>query len=439
MPQDSQALVHCARNERRLPLVVDLSALHPRASLNPHGPPGDVQAHVESISARPQPCSSHHRRSARGVPRAGATVSEHRTVGDEYPGFLYERAPRNVYWETTIACDLACQHCRASAIPHRDPSELSTEEGMALMREVKELGSMLVLTGGDPLKRRDLFDLIEYARSLPIQVSITPSTTPELERDTVVRFRELGIAAMGVSLDGPTREVHDGFRKVAGTFEYSMRALGWARELGIPVQVNTTVTASTLPHVPQMYELLRDEAAPPVRRWSLFLLVPVGRGSGLDTPTAEQVEQLFAWVYSIAQDAPFRIGTTEAPHYRRYWIQQKLREGASREEVQRRARKMGFGIRDGNGVVFVSHRGEVYPAGFLPYPLLGNVRDRSLVDLYRNSDALRQIRDPAHYRERCGACEFKWVCGGSRARAYAMTGDALGEDPLCVYDPAPRS
>ena len=365
-------------------------------------------------------------------------MSELRKVGDEYPGFLYERAPRNVYWETTIACDLACQHCRASAIPHRDPSELSTEEGKALMQEVKELGSMLVLTGGDPLKRPDLFELIEYARSLPIQVSITPSTTPQLERETVVRFRELGITAMGVSLDGPTRELHDGFRNVPGTFEYSMRALRWARELGIPVQVNTTVTASTLPHVSKMYALLRDEAAPPVRRWSLFLLIPVGRGSGLDTPSAEDVERLFGWVYSIAEDAPFRIGTTEAPHYRRYWIQQSLREGASLEEIERRARQMGFGIRDGNGVVFVSHRGEVYPAGFLPYPLLGNVRDRSLVDLYRNSDALRKIRDPAHYRDRCGACEFKWVCGGSRARAYAMTGDALGEDPLCIYDPTSR-
>jgi radical SAM protein len=360
---------------------------------------------------------------------------ELRAVGTKYQGFIYDRAPRNVYWETTIACDLACQHCRASAIPHRDPRELTTEEGKALMREVQELGSMLVLTGGDPLKRPDIRELIEYGRSLPIHVSITPSTTPMLQRDTVAQFRELGVTAMGVSLDGPTAEIHDGFRNVPGTFDYSMQALEWAREFHIPVQINTTITAHTLPHVQAMYELLRDKAAPPVRRWSLFLLVPVGRGSELDTPSADDVERLFEWVYGISEEAPFRVGTTEAPHYRRYWIQQKLAEGMPLEDVQARARQQAFGIRDGNGVIFVSHRGEVYPAGFLPYPLLGNVRNQSLVDIYRNSLKLQELRDPANYRGRCGACDFKWVCGGSRARAYAMTGDALGEDPLCAYQP----
>ncbi len=361
---------------------------------------------------------------------------ELRTVGTKYQGFIYDRAPRNVYWETTIACDLACQHCRASAIPHRDAAELTTEEGKALMREVQELGSMLVLTGGDPLKRPDIRELIEYGRGLPIHVSITPSTTPMLQRDTVAKFHELGVTAMGVSLDGPTAEIHDGFRNVPGTFDYSMQALEWAREFRIPVQVNTTVTAHTLPHVPAMYELLRDTAAPPVRRWSLFLLVPVGRGSELDTPSADDVEKLFEWVYGVSEEAPFRVGTTEAPHYRRFWIQQKLLGGMALEDVQARARQMAFGIRDGNGVIFVSHRGEVYPAGFLPHPLLGNVRDRSLVDIYRNSPELRALRDPGNYRGRCGRCDFKWVCGGSRARAYAMTGDALGEDPLCAYQPA---
>jgi MoaA/NifB/PqqE/SkfB family radical SAM enzyme len=270
---------------------------------------------------------------------------ELQTVGTKYPGFLYRRQPRNVYWETTISCDLACQHCRASAIPHRDPGELTTEEGKALMRSVQELGSMLVLTGGDPLKRPDITELIEYGRSLPIHVSITPSTTPLLQRETVDRFHELGISAMGVSLDGPTAEIHDAFRNVAGTFDYSMRALQWAREFDIPVQVNTTITAQTLPHVQAMYELLRDKAAPPVRRWSLFLLVPVGRGAELDTPSAEDVEKLFEWVYSISSEAPFRVGTTEAPHYRRYWIQQKLAEGMPLEDIQARARQMSFGIR----------------------------------------------------------------------------------------------
>ncbi len=203
---------------------------------------------------------------------------------------------------------------------------------------------MLVLTGGDPLKRPDIRELIEYGRSLPIHVSITPSTTPMLQRDTVAQFRELGVTAMGVSLDGPTAEIHDGFRNVPGTFDYSMQALEWAREFHIPVQINTTITAHTLPHVQAMYELLRDKAAPPVRRWSLFLLVPVGRGSELDTPSADDVERLFEWVYGISEEAPFRVGTTEAPHYRRYWIQQKLAEGhAARRRSSSRA---PAGVRD---------------------------------------------------------------------------------------------
>ena len=357
------------------------------------------------------------------------------TVGEKFPGFLYRRQPRNVYWETTISCDLACQHCRASAIPHRNPAELTTEQGKALMRSVQELGSMLVLTGGDPLKRPDIAELIEYGRSLPIHVSITPSTTPLLQRETVDRFHQLGVSAMGVSLDGPTAELHDAFRNVPGTFDYSMKALQWAREYHIPVQVNTTITAQTLPHVEAMYELLRDTASPPVRRWSLFLLVPVGRGSELHTPSADDVERLFEWIYEISKTAPFRVGTTEAPHYRRYWIQQKLAEGMSVEDVQARARQMSFGIRDGNGVIFVSHRGEVYPAGFLPYPLLGNVKERPLDEIYRESEALRRIQDPRNYTGRCGRCEFKFACGGSRARAYAMTGDPLGDDPLCAYEP----
>jgi len=179
----------------------------------------------------------------------------------QYPGYVFEHAPRNVYWEMTIACDLECKHCRASAIPHRDPLELTTEQGQALMRDVKEMGSMLILTGGDPMKRPDLFDLIAYARQIGLPLSITPSTTPTLTRDVVQRFKELGIAALGTSLDGPSAEVHDAFRGVSGTFENSMNALSWAREFHIPVQINTTVTSETLPHLGQMYELLSREFA----------------------------------------------------------------------------------------------------------------------------------------------------------------------------------
>lgn len=355
--------------------------------------------------------------------------------GAEYPGYVFDRAPLNVYWETTIACELACRHCRADAIRNRDPLELSTEEGRELIQDVKEMGSMLILTGGDPMQRPDIMELIAHGRSIGLPVSITPSTTPSLKREHVARFRELGVAAMGVSLDGPNAEVHDAFRGVSGTFDNSLRALGWAREYGIPVQVNTTVTAGTLPHLPAMFELLKERAVPPVRRWSLFLLVPVGRGTTLGVPTAAQVEELFELVYEWSANAPFHISTVEAPHYRRFWIRRREAEGRS-DDVRRLARRMGFGVRDGNGVIFVSHRGDVFPAGFLPHPPLGNIRDRRLSEIYRTAPALRALRDADGLNGKCGACEFRWACGGSRSRSYSMTGDVLGSDPLCAYEPA---
>lgn len=356
-------------------------------------------------------------------------------VGRRYPGYVYGDAPRNVYWEMTIACGLACQHCRADAIRHRDPLELAGEDARAMMRDIQAMGSMLILTGGDPMLRPDLFDLIAYGRSIQLPLSITPSTTPTLTRDAVRRFKELGVAAMGISLDGPTAEVHDAFRGVSGTFAQSMNALAWAREFRMPVQANTTVTTETLPYLPAMFQLLRDRATPPVRRWSLFLLVPVGRGTQLGVPTALEVEDLLAWVYEVGRDAPFHVGTVEAPHYRRVWIERRLAEGATPQDVGRAGKRMGFGVRDGNGVIFVSHRGDVYPAGFLPYPCLGNVRQRPLSEIYRTSPALLELRDMDQLRGKCGTCEFRWACGGSRARAYAMTGDYLGSDPLCSYSP----
>lgn len=363
-------------------------------------------------------------------------ASDAQLAGGDMPGLIHDVAPRNVYWETTTACDLTCVHCRANAIPLPDPAELSGEEARALLRDIRGMGSMLVLTGGDPMKRADLFDLIAFGREIGLSLSITPSTTPTLTREAVRRFRELGVAAMGISLDGPTARVHDTFRGVAGTFDASMQALAWAREFRMPVQINTTVTARTLPHLPALFRLLRDEAAPPVRRWSLFLLVPVGRGAALDPPSADEVESLFGWVYEASGEAPFHISTVEAPHYRRYWIQRRVSEGAAPRELRRMVRRMGFGVRDGNGVVFVSHVGEVYPAGFLPHPPLGNVRERPLSLIYRTAPGLLALRDMDRLTGKCGTCDYRWACGGSRARAYAMTGDVMGSDPLCVWQPA---
>lgn len=352
------------------------------------------------------------------------------------PRFLFENAPRNVYWETTIACQLACKHCRAEAIACRDPEELSTEEGFQLIDSVKKLGSLLVLTGGDPLERKDLLELVRYARSQHVPVAVTPSTTSTLTFDIVATLKQLGITTMGVSLDGPNASIHDEFRGVSGTFDHSMNALRWARELGVPVQINTTVTRYTRPHLEALYRLLTDTACPPVRRWSLFLLIPTGRGASLGALEAAEVDDLFQFAYASSKNAPFHISTVEAPHYRRYWLEQKQAEGVSKEELVQLGGRMGFGIRDGNGVVFVARNGDVYPAGFLPHPKLGNVRMARLEDIYRTSPDLAKLRQMEDLTGKCGRCQYRWVCGGSRARAYATSNDLLGDDPTCSYVPS---
>lgn len=353
--------------------------------------------------------------------------------------YVHAHAPRNVYWETTIACDLACQHCRAEAIPQRDPEELDHEQARALIREVKELGSLLVLTGGDPMKRPDLFELMDFARSIEQPFAITPSTTPTVTREVVREFRDRGVSVVGVSLDGPTPAVHDAFRGVDGTFAVSQNALAWAREFELKVQVNTTVCTTTLPHLDDLFELLAAQHAPPVVRWSLFVLVPTGRGSVLRAPSAEQLEELFAWVYSKARSAPFHISTVEAPNYRRFWLQQQMAAGKTWDELRALGPRMGFGMRDGNGVIFVARNGEVYPAGFLPAPLLGNVKRDRLSELYRHSPQLAELRDMDRLTGKCGLCEFRWLCGGSRGRAYATYGDSMAEEPLCVHQPGTTS
>jgi AdoMet-dependent heme synthase len=355
--------------------------------------------------------------------------------GEMYPGCVFAHSPRNVYWEMTVACDLTCKHCRADANPHRHPDELSTAEGRQLIGEVAEMGSMLVLTGGDPMKRADLFELMAYARDLSVPLAITPAVTPLLTKKVLEKFRELGVSALGLSLEGASAELHDGFRGVAGTFDRSREALEWAREFGLAVQVNTTLTRETIPHLDALYRFLSEQFSPPIRRWSLFLLVPVGRGAELAAPSAGEVERVFAWVYQKSADAPFHIATVEAPHYRRFWIVQKLSQGISRDELNRKAPSMGFGIRDGNGIVFVSHLGQVFPAGFLPFPELGNVKRDRLGEIYRQSQFLKELRDADLLKGKCGRCEFRWACGGSRARAYQMLGDPFESEPLCAYSP----
>ncbi len=364
-----------------------------------------------------------------------ATPHDLMATPHDLPRYRFPKAPRNVYWETTSACSLKCRHCRAEAIPNRDPEELTYHEALPLLDAIAELGSMLVLTGGDPLERPDLFELVAAARSRHIPVAVTPSTTPSLTEGHVAAFRELGVTALGISLDGPNAEIHDGFRGVPGTFAHSMNALRWAEQYGLKVQINTTCTKETFGHLDALFALLQGFSA--VKRFTLFFLVATGRGAELTAPDASDAERTFDWIYEHGADAPFHISTVEAPHYRRYLIERRMREGATEVALLASAGRLGFGIHDGNGVIFVNRIGEVTPAGFLPVPTLGNVRDQSLVDIYRHHPDLQALRDMERLRGRCGRCRFRYVCGGSRARAYANLGSIFAEDPGCGYQPVP--
>lgn len=347
----------------------------------------------------------------------------------------FSEAPFLVIWEVTQACDLSCRHCRASARPLRDPSELTTGEGYKLLNEIKSFGDpLIVFTGGDPLKRPDLFDLLSYSVRLGLRTTVTPSATPLLTPYAVSRFKDCGVARMAVSIDGPDAASHDSFRGVDGSFATSLQALQTAAGIGLETQVNTTVTRHNRHALERIAKLVGDAGS---KLWSVFFLVVTGRALADDDLTAEEYEEVFELLYRMSLDAPFDIKTTEAQHYRRFVAQQRKKDGSAARNggaplsvIQRQS-----GINDGKGFVFVSHAGEIYPSGFLEVSG-GNVRRTSLTDAYRNASAFKQLRDPAGFDGKCGVCEFKNLCGGSRSRAFALTGDYLGSDPRCVYVPA---
>ncbi len=340
---------------------------------------------------------------------------------------VYDDAPRRVYWELTRACDLACRHCRAEAIPWRDPRELTTDEGRRLLdglREFGEPGPAVVLTGGDPLKRPDFWELLEHGVKVGLPTDVAPSGTPTLTAEVIGRLRQAGVRAMSLSLDGPDAASHDGFRGVPGCFDRTLDAVRAAIAAGISLQVNTLVTAGTLADLPHVYERVAELGA---ARWSLFFLIQVGRGRDLQQLAPAACERLLAWLSARARPGGPIVTATEAPHYRRVALQR----------LGHRAPRQGFGVRDGNGVMFVSHTGEVQPSGFLPL-VAGNVCTTHPVVIYRDAPLFRALRAAAGFHGRCGRCEYRQVCGGSRARAYAATGDPLGEDPLCAYQPGGR-
>jgi len=340
--------------------------------------------------------------------------------------------PFVLIWEVTQACDLACKHCRAEAQPERHPDELTTTEGKQLLKDASEFGDdqLVVLSGGDPLYRPDTIELIEYGVDQGLSMTLTPSGTTSLTRERVHDLAETGLRRMALSIDGGSAESHDAFRKEAGSFEQTLKAARAAREAGLPLQINTTVCAETVDDLPAVRDLVEELGAV---LWSVFFLVPVGRGRMLEPISPEKAERVMEWLVDVNDEAPFGVKTTEAPHYRRVALQQRQRPESAEEslpdDIGRRT-----GITAGDGFAFISHTGDVYPSGFLPESA-GNVHEHSIVDIYRNTDLFESLRDPDALKGKCGACEFRYVCGGSRSRAYAYTGDPLESDPLCSYVP----
>ena len=387
-------------------------------------------------------------------------------------GLNFDETPFLAIWEVTQSCDLACKHCRAAAQPIAHPDELTNAEGKALIDQIAAMRiPIFVFTGGDPLKRKDVFDLIRYAADQGVHVAVTPSATPLLTRDAIFRMKEAGVVRLGISLDGSTPEIHDAFRGLAGAWARTIQAIEWANEAGLPIQVHSTISRHNSQDLDNLCNLFEKLA---IVMWNVFFLVPVGRGQLADLLSGDEFEQVFGKIYELSHRVSFQIKTTEAMHYRRYLLQHNLEErrivhghpGASKgmgfssaidpaksggnsapaeiaayepgaPTADAKTRAMGWATRrvnDGKGFLFVSHVGNVYPSGFLPIHA-GNVRQTPLAEIYRDAPIFKALRDTSRLEGKCGACEYKEICGGSRARAYALTGDPLAQEPCCIYQP----
>jgi radical SAM protein len=393
--------------------------------------------------------------------RTNGEVTPHRAASHliRQPVYDTDQRPFMIIWETTTACDLSCRHCRAQAQPALDPDALTTEEAKRLIDQVHAFGKphpIFIFTGGDPFKRADIFDLVRYAAEGGLPVAVSPSGTPLLTRENLQKLKDAGAKAISLSIDGSNAERHDDFRRVPGSF--ALTTAGWqaARQIGLKVQINTTVTRYNLDDLPEIFALVQRMGA---MTWSLFFLVPTGRGKREDEIDPREYEAVMNFLYDVSKYISAK--PTEGHHYKRVVIQRSILEekglpleshmpqsptyyrlrrrldeivAEARLQARPSIHRTPMHINAANGFVFVSQHGEVFPTGFLPVSG-GNIRNISLVEVYRNAPLFKDLRDSARYGGRCHECEFVSVCGGSRSRAFAMTGDALAEEPFCDYEP----
>lgn len=334
----------------------------------------------------------------------------------------FNKTPFIVFWEITRACSLGCRHCRADATPYRHPQELNTAEGIRLIDNIVAMGtSLLIITGGDPMMRTDLFRFISHAAEKGLQVSIAPGITPLVNLKSLTEAKAAGLARASISLDGSIAAIHDAFRQTAGSFQRTSKVIKLCREVSLPFQINTTVSRYNVDDLENLAPKIAEFGA---IMWDLFFLVPTGRAAREDMISAQQHEKVLHWLYELSRQAPFDIKTTAAPYYRRVILQRAL---SNTDQVRV--------INDGKGCCFISHIGDVYPSGFLPI-VAGNVRQQPLAEIYCHSPIFTDLRDSSKLKGKCRICEYNQVCGGSRSRAYAITGDYLEAEPSCLYRPA---
>jgi AdoMet-dependent heme synthase len=357
--------------------------------------------------------------------------------------------PRLLFWETTKRCNLRCVHCRAEASEDLLPGELTTAQALGVLDSIANYAKpLLIFSGGEPLYRKDLFEILAHARSLGFRMALATNGTL-IDQAMAKRIRESGVARVAVSLDGPTPEIHDVFRQVKGSFARTVRALELLRAEGLSTQVNTTVTRHNLETLPRMLEVVKELG---VDAFHIFLLVPVG--CGLTIEEEKQIkpgeyEKVLKWFYRAMETSDLEMKATCAPHFFRVAAQEMQRNpsGAGRfeEQIKRHQAKTGHGHPSGlhamtrgclagSGVGFISHDGRVYPCGYLPLEA-GDLKRQPFQEVWETSRVFHSLRNPNLLGGKCGLCEHKVACGGCRARAYGVTGDYLGEEPFCAYIP----
>jgi radical SAM protein with 4Fe4S-binding SPASM domain len=346
------------------------------------------------------------------------------------------RPPLVVAWELTRACPLACRHCRAQARTERHPAELTTEEGVRLLDDVAAAfpGAVVILTGGEPLTRPDVLELAAAGAERGLRTALSVDVGRLLTPERCRAIREAGVTRVSFSLHFPDAERSDRFASTPGFHAGALEGLARLREARVPFQVHTTVMRANAALLPRLHRLVSDVGAD---AWELFFLVPTGRGRLLADEELDPVAQegVLRWLYRLQRRSLFPVRQICAPHFRRVEVQSAAVRGERRpERVTARLTTSSRGCLAGNGFAFVSHVGDVCGCGFLPLSV-GNVRDRPFSELYAGSPLFEAFRDPSRLGGDCGACEFRAVCGGCRARAYAATGDPLAEEPDCAYEP----